>query len=270
MSEYKDKEWLEQVLNELGSGLAISRSTGYPVTCVNRYIRKFGLQSKRNIQPNRKYGLNENYFECIDSEEKAYWFGFFMADGCMYHSKTSYDIQFSLAIEDISHLCKFKNAIESEKDPESKKQNEKDIAFFRVSSKNMYNDLLSHGGTPRKTGKEQFPSWKCWRRHFIRGMFDGDGSFYVDEDNYITCAFVMTCSNKWFLKSICEYFGREINLFEKDFNFTYQNGAWSMRTTSKEKCYKIYSHIYKDSTIYLDRKHKKIMKFLSEYSPQCE
>lgn len=80
MKEYQNKEWLECKLKEYRSGLAIAKSTGYPVTYVNRYIRKFELQQNRNIQANRKYTLNESYFESIDSEEKTYWYGFFLSE----------------------------------------------------------------------------------------------------------------------------------------------------------------------------------------------
>ena len=34
-----------------------------------------------HIIANKKYTVNENYFENIDNEEKAYWLGFLYADG---------------------------------------------------------------------------------------------------------------------------------------------------------------------------------------------
>jgi DNA-binding transcriptional regulator WhiA len=268
MTDYQNKKWLEEMLKIHKNGSAIAKATGYPVTCVNRYIRKYELQNKRDIQPNRKYSLNEEYFKHIDTEKKAYWYGFFMADGCMYHSKTSYDIQFTLALKDLSHLEKFSNDIQAEQKPEVKEQGGKNVAFYRISSKKMYNDLIQYGASQRKTGKETIPLIdKKFISHFIRGFFDGDGSFYIDEDNYITCAFVITCSNKSFIDELYNHFN---NLFGIEFNVIYQNGAYSMRTTSKEKCYKIYKYIYDNPTVYLDRKYKLIKQYISEYSPQCE
>lgn len=55
MSDYKNKEWLETKLIEYGSGSSIAKATEYPVTSVNRYIRKYNLQNKRDIKTNRKY-----------------------------------------------------------------------------------------------------------------------------------------------------------------------------------------------------------------------
>lgn len=49
-------------------------------------------------QPNKKY-VNENIFENIDTEEKAYWLGFMFADGCI--NRTSDRIELSLKEEDL-------------------------------------------------------------------------------------------------------------------------------------------------------------------------
>ena len=34
-------------------------------------------------QQARKHHVNKEYFHTIDSNEKAYWLGFIMADGCI-------------------------------------------------------------------------------------------------------------------------------------------------------------------------------------------
>lgn len=38
------------------------------------------------------YKINENYFEKIDSENKAYWIGFISADGNVYKNKLSIEL----------------------------------------------------------------------------------------------------------------------------------------------------------------------------------
>lgn len=56
---------------------------------LRKYLKDNGYQRrKRNSIKNserlgasRKHHFNENYFKCIDSEDKAYWLGFLYADG---------------------------------------------------------------------------------------------------------------------------------------------------------------------------------------------
>ena len=43
----------------------------------------------------RKYNFNQDYFENIDTDEKAYWLGFFFADGCITINKKGDNKQYS-------------------------------------------------------------------------------------------------------------------------------------------------------------------------------
>ena len=58
----------------------------------------------------RVYDFNDNYFEIIDSEEKAYWLGFLLADGCV---STTHGNRVILQIssKDEEHLKKFKASV---------------------------------------------------------------------------------------------------------------------------------------------------------------
>ena len=44
-------------------------------------FNKYNLPVRSNKINSRKYNLNQNYFENIDSHEKAYWLGFIYVDG---------------------------------------------------------------------------------------------------------------------------------------------------------------------------------------------
>lgn len=57
----------------------------------------------------RLYSYDEKFFEIIDNEEKSYWLGFIMADGCITKNK----LIISLSEKDKSHLEKFKESIQS-------------------------------------------------------------------------------------------------------------------------------------------------------------
>ncbi len=79
---------------------------------------KYGINRKTLIQhlheqgietPNNAggYNINENVFDNIDTEEKAYWLGFLYADG--YVTYKNYTIGLGVALKDIDHLRKFKD-----------------------------------------------------------------------------------------------------------------------------------------------------------------
>lgn len=61
-------------LREIERVFNVSRET------VSKFLTELNI---KNIKGNhyRKYFHKEDYFENIDSEDKAYWLGFFFADG---------------------------------------------------------------------------------------------------------------------------------------------------------------------------------------------
>lgn len=70
---YKNKEWLIKAIKEHKTVVNIVREEKVPDTCIRRYVKRFGLEGIIK-KPVRKgvYTINQNYFESIDSERKAY------------------------------------------------------------------------------------------------------------------------------------------------------------------------------------------------------
>lgn len=122
-----------------------------------------------------------SFFRCVDSEIKAYWLGFFYADGHIYGSGKQISIQ--LARKDRTHLKKFAAVFSSSvTDGETyDDRTEKTYQWSRcvVSSKELVADILRTGmpqdksQTPPKGLLAKIPT--DLKRHFIRGFFDGDG-----------------------------------------------------------------------------------------------
>ena len=56
----------------------------------------------------RKYTINQNYFEIIDTEEKAYWLGFLYADGSVTKDRV---ITLQLSICDIEVVKNFNEVV---------------------------------------------------------------------------------------------------------------------------------------------------------------
>ena len=104
----------------------------------------------------KKYSLNDNYFEKIDSEEKAYWLGFIAADGSISKRDTAGStLTFNLNIQDKLHLEKFLQAIESKaiiKEKEGSGFGEgTTIASVTINSTKMIEDLGKYNIVPKKS-----------------------------------------------------------------------------------------------------------------------
>lgn len=231
---------------------------------------------KRQRLLNRIYNINENVFEKIDTEEKAYWLGFLFADG--YNSIN--DNSFSISLQEKDgyilerlvklifptgdYKCKtyfYKKIIEfKQKDGSSNFYNCSPKIAFQASSKKMCEDLSSLGMVPKKTKILDWPKIDLnedLTRAFIKGFMDGDG--WISRTNK---------TNAYELGFICNYpfgpklkeklleFGFDLKLTElKTFSFPMNRLTYS----GNRKCQKFLDWLYKDSTIHLDRKYQKYL-----------
>lgn len=127
--------------------------------------------------------VDHDFFESIDSETKAYWLGFLMADGCVYRSdvgKNQARLQLKLASKDKGHIeqlakdLRFKGNIWDHILPGNLTL--PTTTLFIVSGK-ICDDLERQGCIQRKSMTLRFPQHILpgLRKHLIRGYFDGDG-----------------------------------------------------------------------------------------------
>jgi hypothetical protein len=127
----------------------------------------------------RRLSVNDDYFDTINTPPKAYWLGFLYADGSVQpnYNKVALNLQSS----DRRHFDKFVSAVQSEyKVTEYVQQGNHKVRTHIISEK-MVSDLVALGCVPNKAHKPNLPSLSDEMfSHFLRGYFDGDGSFQVD------------------------------------------------------------------------------------------
>lgn len=195
----------------------------------------------------RKYNFDQNYFNIIDTEEKAYWLGFIYADGNVY--RTTFTLK--LNIKDESHIKIFMNHIKGEQPIKYYSEN---CCYVNITSKRMIKQLNDIGVMPRKTFKIELPKLRYdLYNDFIRGYFDGDGCIYVT-NKYHT--FSMYTASKSFKNSIKNFFKNELKI---DLN-EYGNNLSKSKISD---LIKIYNFLYdKPNIVYLDRKKEKFDYFL--------
>lgn len=228
-----------------------------------------------------EYNYNEKYFETIDSEHKAYWLGFLYADGYVepiYRKDKikAFRIEIGLSVEDKYLLELFLKDIESNVPISERNQKIGNKTYstcrVRVNNTKMCKDLIGLGCTTRKSLTLEFPSEnivpKEYLKDFIRGYFDGDGCISYSERNYvdkrnnkqytqknIVSSFVGTYN---FLNSLSDI------LSNKDINFSFNKNsncgqASEIRLTKHSDILNLYHYIYKDATIFLNRKKEKFI-----------
>ena len=204
----------------------------------------------------KKYHLNENYFEKIDNQEKAYFLGFMFADGGI-HSKRN---QCSITLEkkDKKILERFQNLLKTNRPLFWRKK----YRSWRLSlsSRKMKNDLIKAGCIPQKTFKLIFPHWleKNLKSHFIRGYLDGDGcvSIHFINNHKQKSLRVTILGRENFLKNILNLSNIRGHIIKER-----NQRIWRLRFCSSFAV-SFCNWIYKDATIYLERKYNKFLEYL--------
>ena len=205
----------------------------------------------------RKYDLNEDYFEKIDSSEKAYLLGLIYADGCNYTPSNTITLYFQEQdkhiLEDIKILLQYNAPL---KELKPKKESYHTAFVLTIHSKKMSGDLEKLGVIQNKTFKTSFPDIsKEFYNHFIRGYFDGDGCVLVRR-GMERISFVGTDA---IINTIQDIFLEQLNLYK---TVTYKRNKEKNISTcyykGKNSCKKIREYLYNESTIHFQRKYLKM------------
>ena len=245
---FREGKSLVKISEELG----ISRPT----------ITKFVKDAGENVILNgKKYFYDENYFDIIDTEQKAYWLGFIYADG---YITTKY-LEITLKRGDKGHLEKFAQHIGCSLDIIKDKKvtlGSKTYLAVRltITSKKLCESLLNKGLFPGKSLTIKFPTSdilpKHLLRHFMRGYFDGNG-FIADPIKYNTFRADLNAGSLAFIRS---YLGK--------LRFTRTRNGETLITLKNDNTnnpqFSLYGKnariflffLYMKSTISLDRKRK--------------
>lgn len=201
-------------------------------------------------------------FEKIDTEEKAYWLGFLYADGSVGSKENK--IELGLAEKDLKQIEKFKTFLKINNKISYRKSSKSYRISFR--SDKCKQDLINLGCVPKKSliltfpSEEQVPNNLI--KHFIRGYFDGDGWFTNTEK----CFQVGIIGTENFINGFLEKVKNLINTDNTIFEVHRENGAKRYVFGSYKDVSNFLNWIYKDSNIFLDRKHNQYLDFVENGS----
>lgn len=218
-----------------------------------------------------KYTYNENYFEIIDSEQKAYFLGLLMADGSIHNNK----LTLSLSGVDGDMINVFGETISNGKYPLYKytPKNSKQVAHrITISNKKICESLQRYNTWDNKSLHLSPPEnmFDPYIKHFIRGYFDGDG--HISYWNYkqskkeeqgiggLKYNFSITST-----LAFCEWAMTVFaSLGVNSYIIKNKGNSHSLLVSGGIQVQKVLDYMYKDATIYLERKHKKYLE-ITEY-----
>lgn len=221
--------------------------------------------NSKQLATTKKYKFNEDYFEKIDTPDKAYWLGFIYADGNVFikkgkseNSSKGATIEISLKREDEYHLNNFIKCLKgniSLKTREVKLNgNIYPASRLLINSIKMANDLIQLGCIPRKSLVLTFPQnlSENLYSHFIRGYFDGDGCISFKRYNK-SFSFVATINGTYDFLSQIKIILQDNKIKSSDVKST-KSKAYEIRLYGKDNLAKLHNYLYKDAEYFLGRK----------------
>lgn len=277
MQHRTTKQEKEEMVNKylLGeSAKEISLQYGITGSSVGSMLKRRNIKTRSQKEIQRKYKVDDNFFDVVDSEEKAYILGFLYADG--YNNTDLNYIEITLNNKDINILRIFKDILKCDR-PLQKikvKLNNKEYNHIRlnITSERLSQRLFELGCVKNKTFKIEFPIWldESLYNHFIRGVFDGDGSIsFLIRDN--SPEFNITGTEE-LLVDVQNILIKECNLNKTKLTKkkNSKTNIVALRYSGTVNLIKIRRWLYKDATIYLERKYNKFMEVEIKKGKQYE
>lgn len=248
-------------------------------SCGN-YIRVHTSDLRNNLDKckthcgclNQFFKKDEQYFDIIDNPKKAYILGFIISDGTIGVTKNSKRFKITVKSSDadiLEKICKelsFEHPIDIKKISTKLPQGticETENAEINICSNYLCNSLEKYGVIPKKTYTTYYPEDKIpkdFNRDFIRGLIDGDGSFgiYCDKNlNKISYDTIRLTGTISLLESISKIIKKELGIENIKVIHRKDGVIGDINFNSKKYFQKFLDYIYKDSSIFLDRKYKK-------------
>lgn len=274
-----EQNTINEILEKYDSGKSITTlNKEYHTTKVREILIANNRQvpeSKKGLGgAKRKYTLNEDYFEKLDSKDKAYFLGFIYADGFITKRSQGQNV-LGLTLAENEPLEKFKKYINCNKPigiyKKTNSYSDKSIEHkLALISNKLVSDIEKLGVVERKTLILTFPKLpEELIHHFIRGYFDGDGSVFLHKDSkkdyenqYLG---IDICGTKEFLTELSKHLP-----FIEDESCIYKElrkktNCWNIKFNSNIRSLNLYHYMYKDcDDLFLSRKREKFENFIKD------
>lgn len=222
------------------------------VSSISCLLTRNNLKGKRVNNHYRIYPINQNFFDVIDSEEKAYFLGILCADGCNHVNNTK--ISIFLKESDKNLIVKLNHLLQPDKPlTYSRKKSGFNQYGLQISNKRISDKLSELGCIPQKTFTLDLPTYdqvpENMYSHYIRGFFDGDG-WLGKKDISIT-------SSNLFCSKLAEML---LTKYDIKTRIRFKNKV-SELCFRRSDVLSFLNWIYKDANIFLERKYQRYLEY---------
>lgn len=238
----------------------IGKQFGRAASFIGHTLEKNGIILRKYIEVNRKHVVNDHYFDQIDTGEKAYFLGLLFADGNVSSRAGSNAITLKLQKQDRELLLRLSTII---MDKEWLYESENNY-ILQFRSQRIKQQLIELGCIPNKSLKLEFPTIDpSLHSHFIRGYFDGDGCI----NRYKNDFYVSIMSTQNFCIATADIIDMQVEIGEtpgsiEQMMLRGNDITKTLTYKGNRRVKKVLDWLYKDATIYLERKYQKYQELL--------
>jgi len=265
----REPVWTERDLQQLEdlypfhSNIYLSAIFGKTKDAIKYKANSLGIVKDReslrqiNSESFRKYMLDENYFENIDTPDKAYILGFLLGDGNI--SKGGFRLSIHIHQQDREVLEYVKYQLKTDASIR-KDMNRGVMIILYVSSYKLVKDLAKFGMVPQKTHIVKLPKIdQNLYSHLIRGLFDADGCISVRDRKDTRSAKACTCTirgNGEALEKVSKVVFEQTGVFREVHNY---DGCSRYHLSGRYQITKFAQWLYQDAPFCLSRKYNKFI-----------
>lgn len=217
--------------------------------------------TKEQGKSRNKFHINNDFFK-VQSREMAYILGLIGSDGCVARNKNMVYIE--LQRQDKEILNKVNCILGNERpvaDYVTGRGYENSKLYFY--SKEIKSDLAKYHIIPNKTYEAEYRFPELLKEEFyfdyIRGLFDGDGCI---KSTNPTITWQIDTSSKDIAEKICAHL-QKYNVEAKISVLPKVNiNVYRVYCYNKNNCGKLFSLMYNNTNLYLERKYNKFVELL--------
>lgn len=265
INENIEKEIISYYLLKPISIKNVADKFGFCAVTISKILKKYNIPIYSNnliFNPN----LNENYFEFIDTPNKAYFLGLIISDGNIFENlNNTRQMMLSITLNEYDEyiLEKFRDELGSNR---LIAHDGRGASSISILSNKLCSDLAKYGVVPRKSFYTYLPKLDDFLMpHLIRGILDGDGSVQtrIRENRFVHS--VGFCGSERLMYEIRDYLVNILKITNISV-YSYKDRLLSMITWASYKDIEtLFYYLYYNAESFLIRKRNNFETILYHY-----